>query len=317
MDRDCARLERRFPKKILGTIVVALLFTAATWFAYEYSLIEMKLPVGGQSGAAVEPLIDPFAGTTFEARAVYVIDTQGRVRMDKNGDAQLPLASITKIALVLAASEVLPKDMLITIKRDISGNGKGDTLPAGTTWKVQDLIDFTLVASSNDGAEELARAADAPIREKYPEAPQGRATLWRMNMLIKDIGLKNTYFTNVTGLDESATQSGAYGSARDVAALMLYAMAEHPETFSATKMESVTVTSTTGVSASVKNTDEALPAISGLVMGKTGLTDLAGGNLTVTFDARGRRYAAVVLGSTEEGRFADMTKIAKILARTK
>ena len=46
-----------------------------------------------------------------------------------------------------------------------------------------------------------------------------------------------------------------------------------------------------------------------MIMGKTGLTDLAGGNLVVLFEAGGRRYAAVVLGSTEEGRFSDMRQL--------
>jgi D-alanyl-D-alanine carboxypeptidase len=47
-----------------------------------------------------------------------------------------------------------------------------------------------------------------------------------------------------------------------------------------------------------------------LVGGKTGLTDLAGGNLAVIFDiAPNHPVAAVVLGSSEKSRFDDIEKL--------
>jgi D-alanyl-D-alanine carboxypeptidase len=45
-------------------------------------------------------------------------------------------------------------------------------------------------------------------------------------------------------------------------------------------------------------------------MGKTGFTDLAGGNLAIVFDVGlAHPVVAVVLGSSEEGRFSDMQKL--------
>ena len=45
-------------------------------------------------------------------------------------------------------------------------------------------------------------------------------------------------------------------------------------------------------------------------MGKTGYTDLAGGNLAVVFDvAPSHPVVAIVMHSTEDGRFADMKAI--------
>jgi D-alanyl-D-alanine carboxypeptidase len=44
--------------------------------------------------------------------------------------------------------------------------------------------------------------------------------------------------------------------------------------------------------------------------GKTGLTDLAGGNLGILFDAgMGRPVAIVVLGATEKSRFTDVSAL--------
>jgi D-alanyl-D-alanine carboxypeptidase len=54
-------------------------------------------------------------------------------------------------------------------------------------------------------------------------------------------------------------------------------------------------------------TAEPILEFPGLIGAKTGYTDLAGGNLVVAFDLEiGHPVIAVVLGSTQEGRFTDM-----------
>jgi len=171
-------------------------------------------------------------------------------------------------------------------------------------------MDFTLAASSNEGAQELARAAENGIASKYPQATPGAATVWRMNDLAKSLGLQETYFLNPSGLDVSTTQSGAYSSARDVAKLFAYAASTSPALFEATTDASVTRSTLSGKTIVGENTNEALPAIPGLIMGKTGYTDLAGGNLGVVFDVGpAHPVVAVVLGSTYDGRFQDMEAI--------
>jgi len=131
-----------------------------------------------------------------------------------------------------------------------------------------------------------------------------------MNTLAKEIGLAQTYFLNVSGLDVSSTLSGAYGSALDVARLFAFAVAHRPELFAGTARNGVLLSEAGGETALARNTNTALGSIPGLVMGKTGYTDLAGGNLAVVFEAGpARPVAAVVLGSTYEGRFADMRKL--------
>lgn len=54
-----------------------------------------------------------------------------------------------------------------------------------------------------------------------------------------------------------------------------------------------------------------LSSLPGFVGAKTGYTDLAGGNLVVIFDIEiGHPLVAVVLGSTEQGRFDDIRTLA-------
>ncbi|MDP3965527.1 MAG: hypothetical protein Q8Q13_01885, partial [bacterium] len=195
--------------------------------------------------------------------------------------------------------------------RDTAPKGNAERLAKGEKWRLQDIIDFTLVSSSNEGAEILADSAEYAIREKYPDTPEGLAAIWRMNALAEQLGLARTYFLNASGLDISPTLSGAYGSARDVATLFGYAASQRLSVFSKTAADGLSLTSADGRSTTKAfNTNEVRGEIPGLMMGKTGITDLAGGNLAVVFDAGSAHpVVAVVLGSTREGRFSDMRQL--------
>ena len=96
-----------------------------------------------------------------------------------------------------------------------------------------------------------------------------------------------------------------------MATLFAYAASAQPSLFSGTAQNGLLLNDAYGngrVTAS--NTNDAQGAIPGLIMGKTGLTDLAGGNLAVVFDVGlAHPMVAVVLGSTESGRFEDVQKL--------
>lgn len=294
-------------------------FSAGVWLAVAFASASIVVPHKQQSASVAESLnAEKFFGTVdvlATAGIVVDIDT-GAMLFQKNPDAQLPLASLTKVPLMLAVSEVLPSNSILTIPRDTVPTGATDVLRSGSAWHASDLMAYTLVGSSNDGAEILARAADEGLRARYPNAPEKHAAVWRMNDIAHSLGLTRTYFLNPSGLDESTTQSGAYGSARDMATLFSYAANQPGNIFVGTARLSVTITSQEGTRATASNTDEALDSIEGIEMGKTGFTDLAGGNLAVVFDANGKRFVAVVLGSTQAGRFSDMRQLVAATERT-
>jgi D-alanyl-D-alanine carboxypeptidase len=127
-----------------------------------------------------------------------------------------------------------------------------------------------------------------------------------MNAKAHSLGLSQTYFLNVTGLDINSTISGGYGSAKDMAKLFTYAVKTYPDVFEATSYPQISVSSIGKTKYQVDNTDTIVGQIPGLIASKTGYTDLALGNLAILFDA-GLMHpiAIVVLGSTEEGRFTD------------
>lgn len=305
-----AKAERRLAG-IAGIAALVLIFFAAGTLTWSY-LADSSTQTASAAEAEPppKPLADPaaFDGLSLSAKSAIVVDiTDHRALYQLNPDAQWPLASLTKVALTLAVVDAMSPHSDVTIPFDTGYNSHiQGALHAGESWKLQDVIDFTLAASSNDGADILAKVADPVIRARYPFAPAAGTTIWRMNDLVASLGLDHTYFLNDNGLDVSTTQSGAYGSARDVAALFAYAASSSPEVFAATREKELTLHGQDGSVITVANTDDALPDIPDLVLGKTGYTDLAGGNLAVVFRVGDRLLSVVVLGSTYDGRFEDM-----------
>ena len=300
-----------------GIFALALIFVASGAFTFAFFIDQTRAErVQEQSIAVEEAVNDPFAFVTLIARNAYVKDlATGKTLYALDADAARPLASLTKVMTALTVAQVLPLESTITIPFDTSALGSAERLGKGQVWRVDRIIDFTLIASSNAGASILAQAANESIRARYPQAPhtsKQSATIWRMNDIARELGLSSMSFANPSGLDEDTVTAGAYGSARDVAALFAYIASTSPEIFAGTTQNSMVLYSENGVKTSAFNTDTALDTIPGIVMGKTGYTDLAKGNLAIVFEiGPSHPVVAVVLGSTLQGRFEDMQKLIK------
>ncbi len=297
------------PPHLYG-VVALLCFLAASFYFTMLYFERIETPIPTQVAAA-SSTIDAFAGISLAARSAIVYDiSTGKTLYERNADTQLPLASITKVMLALVVAESMPPETVITIPYDTAPAGTTQRLRQGEKWEVGTVLDFTLISSSNKGADILADAANEWVKARFIGAPAKGATLWRMNALAEEIGMTNARFNNPSGLDISASKSGAYASARDVARLFTYAASSSLHVFSATAENGVLLSGEVGDTAQATNTNEALGDIPGLIMGKTGLTDLAGGNLAVVYDVGlAHPIVAVVLGSTRYGRFEDMRKL--------
>ncbi len=241
-------------------------------------------------------VFNTFQNIDIEAQSAVVYDVKNnKFLYEKNSLTPRPLASITKLMTALLAKKALGESSTVIItKPDYS-------LRPGEKFFIKQLIDLTLTSSSNVGAAALAAAASGKNQSNFPED---------MNLLARQIGLKGLLFENPTGLDGDSANAGAYGTAQDVAKLIAYILKNDSNLISATRYSDLQVESQNKISHTVKNTNEALPFIPGLIGGKTGFTDLSGGNLAVTFDpGLGSPFVAVVLGSSEQGRFIDMRKL--------
>lgn len=292
----------------LGVLVLALFLYVGTHGQ------EPAVPFqtsGGDEGVT-ETLPVSLGNVPIAAEAAYVLDfTDRTVLFEKNADAQLPLASITKLMTAVAALKSAPPGTVLPIEEDhLAADGVGGIM-VGERWRLDDLLMLILTRSSNDGARAVASIIGAVLAPEEKTADEARKLFVNvMNETAQSLGLTQTYFINETGLDEGLERAGGYGSARDVALLLEYVFRKHPVIFSATRSREVFVESGNG-SRTVENTNNAAEKIPGLIGGKTGLTDLAGGNLAVVIDVGvNHPVGIVVLGSTEENRFTDVSTLA-------
>ena len=243
---------------------------------------------------APRPLTVSLDPTSLTAKAAILYDpTLHLVLYQKNADQSLPLASITKLmtAEVVLASKSPATPVTITAE-DIKPSGDWGFKP-GETVALGDLLSFGLIVSSNDAMAAVASSL-------------GSDAITKMNETAAAMGLTKTYFLNPTGLDVSQSVSGAYSSAYDVARLAATFYQDHPDYFVQTTESGATI-AVQGQDLAAAATALPLSNLPGFIAGKTGYTDLAGGNLVVVFDVEpGHPLVAAVLGSTADGRFSDI-----------
>lgn len=262
---------------------------------------------------------NPFEKVKLVAKAGIVWDmNEKKVIFSQNSEMVLPLASITKAMTALTATDLIPEYTIVKIDSDALSEEGDSGLYADEKWKLKDLLDMSLVSSSNDGVRAIASVAGsainishAPSTETKPETEREKF-VDMMNKKAKSIGLTNTRFENENGLDKNLVESGAYGTAQDVAILFDYISRNHNSLLESTRYPELTLTSLSNISHRISNTNTVVNEIPGLMGSKTGFTDLAGGNLVVITDiGLEGPYVIVVLGGTEESRFTDIQKLVK------
>jgi D-alanyl-D-alanine carboxypeptidase len=262
----------------------------------------------GDVSVPSETASKPFPEVIVGAKAIYVYDIRsGTVLFAKDEDARLPLASLAKVMSALVAEDLSPLYGTVTITGDAL-RAEGDSgLLRDERWSLKDLINFSLITSSNDGMRAVALSLGALSRADADSAEIINDFVGEMNRKAQELGLKNTYFWNETGLDKSKFEGGAYGTARDVSVLLEYTLMHNPELFRSTRESSATFWSLDNNMHVATNTNTIVAEIPGLLVSKTGYTETAGGNLAVAFDPElGRPIIITLLGSTERGRFNDM-----------
>lgn len=269
-------------------------------------------------------IVNPFDGLSLEARAVYVLELKtGSVLFAKNANKKLPLASVTKIMTTFVARDQFSPNVVVTITRDDLMADGDSGLHSGERWRLGDILDVMLIASSNDAAHAIAGFVGANGYPDETHADIARANfVHMMNEKASELKLDQMQFFNESGLDVSfphssqlaqvsiLEQGGGYGSARNVADLFAELWKKYPETIEITAHKNARIISSDEIAHILPNTNEIVGNIPGLVASKTGFTNISGGNLAVIFDRGiGDPIVVVVLGSSYKGRFDDMQKL--------
>lgn len=289
-------------KRLLYGSLAAVASVALVGVAFGGGVLLMNLPAPAHepAAAALSLSLPPQA---LAAKAAIVLDLKtGAILYEKDAQEPLPLASLTKLMTLQTALSDAELNQPVTITaRDLAPEGDWG-LQVGDTLSLRDLVALSIVASCNDCAEAVANT-------------MGSSAISNLNEQARDLNLTRSSFSNPTGLDVSVEggEAGAYGSAFDVARLTAAFYRAHPELFYLTTKPQVSVVDGSRT-LTFAATMAPIQDIPGFVGAKTGYTDLAGGNLAAIIDLEpGHPVAAVVLGSTESGRFSDMRTLVAAL----
>lgn len=315
---------RRFPAalqlSILAVLLLAILGTALynSFFAtHQTPLTDVvpNAPLVTMSAETENPQLKRIADVKIRGQAAYVYDVQAKKALyQKNPDTVLPLASITKLMTALITHELMATDKTITVGAQAISQSGSSGLAEGERFTSKALSDYALLASSNDAAYAMAAAVGATLGSKADPADIFVAG---MNVRAEELGLSTLKFYNPTGLDLSTTKAGAVGSARDVTFLMEYILTTYPSILEPSTFTTTRIYDKDGSYHAAENTNVIVARIPNLLGSKTGYTDLAGGNLTIAFDAGFNRPIIVtVLGSTYDERFSDVISLVRAITGT-
>ncbi len=179
--------------------------------------------------AAAPGLAAPAAGFETPAREAILMDADtGAVLFEKDADAPMPPASMSKMMTLYMLFERIKEGKLkLTDTMTVSRNAwlKGGAKSGGSTMflnpddqvKVEDLIRGIVIQSGNDASVVVAEGLSG-TEEAFAE---------EMNRTAAKIGLRNSHFTNATGLPDP----NHYMTARDIAILSYRTIKDHPESY--------------------------------------------------------------------------------------
>ncbi len=236
------------------------------------------------------------------AKGYVLIDfNSGKVLAEKNKDTRLSPASLTKMMTSYVTGQELARgNISLQDKVVISENAWAKNYPdsskmfieVGTTVTVEDLNRGIIVQSGNDAcvamAEHIAGSEDAFVD--------------LMNAWASSIGMSNTHFANVHGLDHDDLYSTPY----DMALLGSALIRDVPEEYAIYKEKQFTYNNIRQYNRNGLLWDKSMN-VDGI---KTGHTSNAGYSLVSSATEGNMRLVAVVMGTkNENARKAESKKL--------
>ena len=194
------------------------------------------------------------------------------------------------------------EDVATISKRAIEQDGDEGYFVVGEKIKVKDLVASMLIASSNDAAYALSEFLSSKQEENNSSTSTANLepVINLMNKKALELGLHDTRFSSVTGLEDD----GNYSTAYDVS-LLIETVYKNPQIniyvdkprYSFKSDEPV-------VQHNLSNTNKLFEVLQGILASKTGYTDGAGQSLGMVYKLTGgQKIIVVVLGSDD--RFKD------------
>ena len=233
--------------------------------------------------------------------SAYLLDyNSNTVIFAKNENDRKPIASMTKIMLLLLAYENIESGNLsleesVTVSKNASKMGGSQVfLEENGVYTVDVLLKSITVASANDASVAISERMYGSEKECVNQ----------MNKKAKDLNLENTLFANCTGLPAPMQ----YSSAKDIA-IIFSNLIKYDNYFKYSKVWMDTVNHSKN-STEISNTNKLIKRYEGCDGGKTGFTSEAGYCLTATAKRGNMRLiASVINAATSNDRFESVTNM--------
>lgn len=247
------------------------------------------------------PVIEFFTGSVasepvLSAKSVIVYDiTTEKTLYTKNPQEKLPMASLTKVmTAVIGIENKIPSDAYYVTKDQLVGENSMGLFP-GETHTLENLLYGLILLSGNDAAEVIAA-----------HFPGGRTPfIHAMNNKAKALGLKDTNFTNPSGLEGDGDQ---HTTVYDLLVITKYALEKHPLFAKVARTVTKEIPpSDTHQEYYLQNETNLLTSYPGVKGVKTGFTPEAGFCLITYLEHEDHKIIAVLLGS--ENRRQEMKDI--------
>ncbi len=273
-------------KKIICiTLTVALILCAVPLISFA-SDNEDYQGNGSNNGADFD--IVSGESLNINAEAAILMDAEtGTLLYAKSPNKALAPASVTKIMTLLLVAEAIANGAIsLTDKVMISANaakmgGSQVFLEEGEEFTVEELLKCTVIASANDAAVALAEHV----------AGSESTFVAKMNERARELGMNNSTFENVTGLDDTVAKHEC--SAYDIA-LMSRELIKHDTVL---KYSNVWQDSIRDGSFILTNTNRLVRYYQGCTGLKTGSTDKAGFCISATAKRGNLHLIAVIMGA--------------------
>lgn len=225
------------------------------------------------------------------ASSILIEADSGKIIYEKEKDKRVSVASMTKMVAQIIILEEIEKGHIkwsdvVTVSRNASGMGGSQIyLEEGEKITIEDLMKGISVASGNDATVAMAEVISGS-EEKFVK---------KMNQKIKELGLKNTHFSNCTGLDTDDHYSSSY----DMAMIARDLVVNHSEILRFSSIYEDYLREDTDRKFWLVNTNKLISFYDGADGLKTGHTDAAGYCLAATAKRNDLRLIAIVLGEKD------------------
>ncbi len=239
--------------------------------------------------------------TSYSESAILIEPTTNTILYELNKDERKAPASMTKLMTMLIIVEEIDKgniklNDMVTISQNAADMGGSQVfLEANMEIEVEQLLKGIAIASGNDAAVAMAEYI-AGSTDEFVEM---------MNQKVKELGLVNTHFANVHGLDTDDHYSTAYDMAQIARELL-----KHELILDYTSLYEDYLIKPDGSKTWLVNTNKLVRFYDGVDGLKTGYTENAKYCLTATAKREKIRFITVTMGvDSSEHRSNDTTSM--------